>query len=427
MSGPQSLQLKLLSVLALSPTALRDYRLDLKPELWTHPQLRAIAALMIEIYDQTHERVSQDLMCHEIERKKIKEPEAMIALVKQVYSLSAKEADRIYKNYLEDIIRHSAYESAFQRGLELFKKKKYDEIDSCFNQVKAVGNNEPCHDAVNVTLDDIEEALADDAPLYGRENLVATGFPTYDKHTKGGIGLGELHLIVGPPNKGKSRWMLNVGKNASWVGKKVCYISFEMVESVCTHRYWQCCTGLQIEQLHSKHGRSLVYKAMSHVKQVGGCFDVKKFDEYAVNFSDIESWMIGQGKQYDLIITDYLDLINVSKRTSGNYFVDQTFLYAEGRRFGRRMKAGHLSASQPVDKHGEVIVLRDASGGKGKGATVDVMASLNASDEELVAGKQVGFIGKNRYGPVNQFWNMEVKPELIIIREISMSKDEIPV
>ncbi len=426
MDSTNSLQMKLLSVLVLSPTALPSYRMHLKPDIWSHPQLRVLAGIILKTYDLTQEIPTREILGHQLDREVSRDKDILQGILTDLYKMSAAEADKIYKHYLEEIIRYSVYESAFQKGLALFKKKDFDAIDEVFNQVHVTSHHEPILQSADMSEADIDLALDDDAPLYGRKGLVRTGFPTYDFMTKGGIGIAEFHLIVAPPNKGKSRWMMNAGKNAAFMGKKIAYVSFEMEAMVCQHRFWQICTGLEIEQLYTKTGRAKVKEHMALLRKCGGDFQVKKFPEYTMTFPDLEAYFQSLDTKFDLIITDYIDLMNVTKKTSGNYFVDQTFLYAEGRRLGKTLNCGHLSACQPVDKPGEVIAMRAASGGKGKGATVDIMASLNSTDEELEQGKQTGFISKNRYGPVNKFFQMHVDAKLNRIREVSYQPDKPP-
>lgn len=420
MSDPSefSFETRLLSVLIHSKTALRDHRIDLKPHLWVNPQHRSAAELVLSLYDQSHVPPSQDALLHELERRNVRDSPLVSDVISAAYQASPEEARSIYSSRLVELIRNAAYKSAFDRSLIAYKENKLQEVDQIWREVQGVGRGDPGENAVDIGEDDLESELSEDAPIYGREGIVKTGYPTLDTNLKGGPAAAELHLVVAPPNAGKSRFLLNLGKNACFQGKKVCYMTYEMSAKICKHRFWQTISNQKIEDLYTTDGRTKVRNQLGKIKECGGLFVVKKFDEYTVNFSEVEGWLISTGIEFDVLITDYIDLVNNIQRPSGNFYTDQTFLYAEGRRMASRLTAVHYSACQPVDKPGEVITLRAASGGKGKGATIDSMLSLNASEEDEKMGKQMGFNAKNRVGPRNFFFELSVNAETGVVKEV---------
>ena len=65
-----------------------------------------------------------------------------------------------------------------------------------------------------------------------------TGIKELDSKRLGPLRRG-LHLFIGLPKKGKSWWLVNLGKNAYLEGHKVLHISLEMSEERMVRRYYQ--------------------------------------------------------------------------------------------------------------------------------------------------------------------------------------------
>ena len=423
----QFILIKLLSVLVLSKTALRHHRPQIQADFWQSAgHLRVIAETVLDLYDKIQAPPSKATLLHELLVVQAVKPQSVYdELVRSIYSSSVKEAMGYYEEKLLDQIKAVAYQHALDNSMALYQKGEYDEIDRLWLMASSATYGEPVVET-DVSDSDIDTLLDDDAAAYGREKIMPTGFPSYDTACKGGIAAGELHLVVAPPNVGKSRWMLNTGANMAGYGGKILYVSMEMGAGVVRDRYWQCITDQTVEELRTERGRAKVKDALARIKAKGGLFHIVKFDEFSMSFRKLESYIRAQQTEYDCIITDYMDLFEMESHRSGNYFVDQGFMYHEGRRMGRRLGVGHLSACQPVDGAGQIIALRAASGGKGKGAAVDIMTSLNASEADEVAGKQTQFVGKNRIGPRNMAWGLVVNRTTGVVRESGNGTSSLP-
>ena len=69
-------------------------------------------------------------------------------------------------------------------------------------------------------------------------DIFHTGIKELDSKRLGPLRRG-LHLFIGLPKKGKSWWLVNLGKNAYLEGHKVLHISLEMSEERMVRRYYQ--------------------------------------------------------------------------------------------------------------------------------------------------------------------------------------------
>lgn len=428
-----NLQVRLISTLVLSSTALTDYRQDLTPALWTSPDHKRLVGLVLALYDSIKSPPTKSAVLHEIERRAIPDSQAgtLRDLVDLVYSPPVNEVERVYVDRLAYMIRETAYQTAAEQTISLLDAgkedpKRFDNIDEVWNKVRGVGQGMPPYNAIDLSDDEIDASLSEDAALYDRRGQVLTGYPTVDRLLKGGPARGEFHLTVGAPNTGKTRYVLNVGKNGAFQGANVAHISAEMSRGVCRERLWQIMTNQSVEDLHTKEGRSRVRSQLAKIKARGGNYMIWDIDPYTYTMNDVEALLISSGIKFDILITDYIDLFLPAGKSTGNYWVDQTMMYAEGRRVARRLDLIHHSVCQPTDQAGEIITLRNASGSKGKGATVDFMMSLNANEEQEAAGIQIGYCGKNRYGPRHKVWHLNVNPNTGLVVERPKDDSEEP-
>ena len=82
-----------------------------------------------------------------------------------------------------------------------------------------------------------------------RRSVVPTGIKELDEWELG-PARGELHVLMGPPKRAKSWWLVNVGRRALMQRLKVCHISLELPEPQITQRYIQSLFALVRHKAH---------------------------------------------------------------------------------------------------------------------------------------------------------------------------------
>jgi replicative DNA helicase len=402
--------------LVLDTTALTEYGDDITPGLWTDPMHKYVVGLILNMYTKLHTLPTKEAVLHELSVRRQKDFSVFKDLIDTIYSTNVKEVQEIYNPRLQDLIRETAYMGSAQVTLELLKKKDYDAVNKQWQKVLGVGSGRKGIDCL--TDDAIESGLDPNVQLYGRKGHILTGYPSMDTMLKGGAASGELHVVVAPPNMGKSRFLTNLCVNAARQGKKVMRISAEMPDTMCREHFWQCMSGLSVEQIRTDTGKALIKQRATQLRDIGASYHVKEFEAYSATMNHIESYMIRTGEKWDMLVTDYMDLFVLAGDRTGNQWTDQTKLWGEGRRLARRLGCVHWSASQPVDvDEGQQIDLRKMGGSKGKGATVDGMWSINATAEEERNNLFRLFNGKNRFGKAREGFKFHVKPESLVVTE----------
>lgn len=401
-------QLRLLATLVLSTDTLSDFRSDITPDLWSSIENIRLVSIILDLYDKIKQVPSKGAILDELNIRSypVGQIEVIKSVINIIYSYPVSEIQGIYRDKLIYLIKQVAYTTATGECIKILRENKFDltkfeKMDNLWTEVKSVGIGYSSKSATDVDDYQLDIDLSENSACYGRNGQIKTGYPTVDNILKGGPASGELHLCVGKPNTGKTRYMINLACNAWVQGAKVAHISCEMHKSAVIERFYQCITHQTVEQLHTSEGRDRVSSILSKVNEKGGCYIVWDFDPYSVTMNDIENAVLSSGVNFDILITDYIDLILPYSKSTGNYWTDQTLLYSQARKVARRLNCIHHTVCQPVDSVNDLIGLSQASGSKGKGATVDFMCSLNSTVEQQNKGIQIGFCGKNRYGEVN--------------------------
>jgi replicative DNA helicase len=175
-------------------------------------------------------------------------------------------------------------------------------------QVGVVG-----HDAVDV-FHNIEEALEKD-----NRHPIATGINGIDNLLDGGLGRGELGIILAPTGTGKTTILTKFANTAHNWGFNVLQIFFEDNPNNIKRKHYTIWTGIdpneQVER--APEVANLVREAQSKSK---GGLRLLKLPSDNVTISELKSKIrkiISEGFKIDLLILDYVDCISPERSVNG--------------------------------------------------------------------------------------------------------------
>lgn len=161
----------------------------------------------------------------------------------------------------------------------------------------------------------IEEALEKDYRL-----PIATGIVGIDNLLKGGLGIGELGVVLAPTGTGKTTLLTKFANTAYNHGKNVLQIFFEDNPGQIKRKHYTIWTGIAPDEqpLFSD-------EVIRKVKEVqdspnSGTLKLTKLPSDSVTISDIRNKirkMISEGFKPDLIVIDYVDCISPEKSNGG--------------------------------------------------------------------------------------------------------------
>ena len=185
-----------------------------------------------------------------------------------------------------------------------------------------------------------------------------TGIKELDK-----LGIGpwrkELLFLIGVAGRGKSWWLVHLGKTALVKGKKVCHITLEMSESLVHHRYVQSyfaaakremetvVANIEVDEdgmiehfgtrkykpkftMNRPEDFEAITKKIKAYKKRFNRLNIKEFASGTLTVGELEAYldMLERTQNFvpDILMIDYVDLMKLNRdnyRTSlGGIFVD---------------------------------------------------------------------------------------------------------
>jgi hypothetical protein len=236
----------------------------------------------------------------------------------------------------------------------------------------------------------IERAIADGTNV---KIGVPTGYETLDSCLNGGgVCQGEMLVVRGPANSGKSTFLICVAAHAVLRGYSVFFISYETGDLSTRERF--------IRAIHSLTGSDDIsglpicihYSPDPYYKPVDIEFDARKL---AVRY--------GWGETPDLIIRDYGE---IAATTPDDYHAVRNS-YLDLKRVCGRLRCGGLDAAQE-NRSGQLSyhdIRKD----------MDIIVRLLPSADKDVI---MGTIDRNREGPKDSGWRMRFRPTLASLQEM---------
>ena len=216
---------------------------------------------------------------------------------------------------------------------------------------------------------------------------VTTGLSGLDKVMKGGLGEGELGVIIAPPNRGKSFALTNIGAGAVAEGFNVAHYTLEMPEAQVAKRYDNRLLKKDFAFL-KENGTGKALTALLNIqKHLKGELIIKKYRASECSVDTIRSHLtrlkMETGFEPDLIIVDYGDLLT-PRRTYSDKRFELESIYLDLRDLGDEYACPVWTASQAnrgaLDK--KVITISDLAEAFNKANIADFMVALCQTVDE---------------------------------------------
>ena len=324
------------------------------------------------------------------------EQESVQKLLRDYFArLLAKQNEIDGADYIKDtaldFCKKQKLKEAMIRSVDLIKKSSFDEISTIINDALKLGTS---NDIGYDYLADFEKRFE----LRAR-NPVTTGWDSVDKLTKGGLGTGELGVVVAPTGAGKSMVLVHLGAQALLDGKNVVHYTLELSDTVVASRYDSCIT-----EYHLKDLRTFKEQIYDKVKDVSGKLVVKEYPTRSASIQTIKNHL-EKMKNHDfipdLIIVDYGDLIRPEKSSKDEKRHQLETIYEELRGIAQIHECPIWTASQ-TNRSGlnaEVITMESISEAFNKCFVADFIFSVSRTIEDKNTNGGRIFIAKNRNGP----------------------------
>jgi len=314
--------------------------------------------------------------------------EQIIAHLKDAWKFTESEDLEYIKDQALDFCKNQEIKKAILGSVDLLKNGDYDGIKAKVdNALKAGADKDIGHDYMT----DIEARYTDAV-----RHVQATPWEVINELTDGGLGKGELGVMVAPAGIGKSWALMNVGADAVKKGKTVLHYTLELNEAYVGLRYDSVITGIANQNL--KHYQEDIKEQLEKLK---GELIIKHYPTKSVSVMGIRSHVekcIMQGKKPDVIIVDYADLLRGHGQEKRH---ELEGIYEDLRGMAGEYEIPVWTASQANRSalEEDIIDASKISESYGKVMVADFVLSLSRKVADKLAGTGRWHVIKNRFGP----------------------------
>ena len=346
-----------------------DTILDYQKEYKSSPTLEVMKVKM--------EKVDHDVLKDQI-----------IAHLKDAWKYTESSDLEYIKDQALDFCRNQEIKKAILSSVELLKNGQYEEIKATVdNALKAGADKDIGHEYMTSIEERYTEAV---------RHVQPTPWEVINELTDGGLGKGELGVMVAPAGIGKSWALMNVGADAVKKGKTVLHYTLELNEAYVGLRYDSVITGIANQNL--KHYQEDIKEQLSKIK---GELIIKHYPTKTVSVMGIRGHVekcIMQGKKPDVIIVDYADLLRGHGQEKRH---ELEGIYEDLRGMAGEYEIPVWTASQANRSalEEDVIDASKVSESYGKVMVADFVLSLSRKVQDKLAGTGRWHVIKNRFGP----------------------------
>jgi replicative DNA helicase len=330
----------------------------------------------------------------------VQDPILKKSIIDQLRSVYQKVSDtdmNYVKETFIEFCKNQSLKQAMLTGVEYLKTGEYEKIRHEIDKALKAGAER------NLGTDfiaDVDKWLSENARV-----CVKTGWPLVDNLLDGGLGVGELGIIMAPAGIGKSWILTRLGAESLLQGKNVIHFTLELNEGYINRRYASCLTGFDFQSIPRQ--KEIVKNRVEDMKNQSGFgrlkvkyFPIKTVSPLSLK-SHLERCQIIDGIKYDLVIVDYADILRpISAEKNSNSYSEAGSIYEDLRMIAGELKIPCWSASQcnRSSTEEDIITAGDIADSYRKIMTADFIMSVSRKIEDKVSNTARFHVVKNRFG-----------------------------
>jgi replicative DNA helicase len=314
----------------------------------------------------------------------------VLGQLKAVYQNTQHTDKEWVKSEFVTFCKNQNFKNVILNSVELLKSGQFDKIEKMVRDAVKVGQT------ADLGLDykeDIEVRFEE-----VNRRTVATNWDVIDELMDGGLGPGELGVIVAPSGIGKT-WVLSaLGAAAVKAGKNVLHYTLELTQNYVGQRYDTIFTSIPSSDL--KENKDEIKEKVSRLR--GGLM-IKYYPPKGITANTIAAHidMVRQTKfQPDLIIIDYADLLVSTSSKNNSDYAEQGGIYIDLRAMSGEYQIPIWTASQTnrsaIDS--EVIQADKIADSYAKVMNADFIISVSRKDADKLNNTARFHVMKNRFG-----------------------------
>ena len=287
-----------------------------------------------------------------------------------------------------EFCRNQVMKTAIMNSVDLIEVGQYDQIKKLVDNAMKAGQD---RDLGHNYIDGMEERLNESA-----RKTVKTGWDPIDDVMDGGLGSGELGVVVAPAGIGKSWCLQTLGSAAVKAGLNVVHYTLELNENYVGLRYDTVFSGITTSNI--KFYQDDVKKK---IDQLTGTLLIKYFPTKSASVQTLTSHLSQielQGNKPDLVLVDYADILK-GIGTEKRHVLEN--IYEDLRGLAGEMDCPIWTASQAnrSSLEEEVIDATKVAEAYSKVMIADFVVSVSRKVEDKIANTGRFHVIKNRFGP----------------------------
>lgn len=421
-----ALQENILTLLCFDKEFCKVVRASLTHRLFDSAVFREVAGIAIDFIDKFKEPVADHLpdhLEHILKGEDKRKATSYKRLLDNLYTAKDGINGEYVLSQLHKFVRGQTLKSAIKAAVEAMEDGRVD--DAAVEMQKGLKAEINVFEPGTNLADPLQSLRFLDVV----EKPLRTGVEALDRFDVGPARK-TLMLVTGPTNKGKSWWLMQIGKYAMLQRQIVVHITLEMSEEKTTQRYLQMMfavtkdeggarvprlTGngntvqsvdfeeLDLPSLQDHDIRKVLTTQIQRRLARRAAFKVKKFPSGGLTVPMLKAYLDGlerhEGIVPDVLIIDYAELMFLGA-DPGQKRENIGSLYVSLRGIADERNCAVVTASQ-VNRTGigkmtsdETDLSEDLS----KAFTVDTMVTYNQTRLEQKMGLARLFVAKNRDG-----------------------------
>jgi len=317
-----------------------------------------------------------------------------------------------------DFCKKQKLKEAMIKSVKLIQSSSYEEISKIINDALKLGiDNDLGYDY----LKDFEERF-----MIKSRNPVSTGWSLLDNLIRGGLGQGELGVVIAPTGAGKSMALVHIGAQAVMEGLTVVHYTLELQETVVATRYDSCITGINLDDLYNRKD-----DVLERIKNLDGKLIVKEYPTKSASIQTLRNHLEKlkrRGENIDMIIVDYGDLLRPIRYLKERRNELES-IYEELRGMAQVFKCPIWTASQ-TNRSGlnaEVITMESISEAFNKCFVADFIFTISRTIEDKNNNEGRVYIAKNRNGPDGLVFPLYMNTKNVALKILPQTTGAMPI
>lgn len=391
-------------------TFFEDLSSIIDQNMFTDPNLKTFVGVMKNYYEREGHVPSYDML--EVELRDIshsdKEIETYLAILEKVRNSASDGVERT-RELAEKFFKQQNIIRTANEILKIAGNGDTNQYEACVDLLNDAMTKGTHNDFGEGLFDHINETLSDDYRV-----PIPTGIGKIDEALEGGLGKGELGVIIGPTSFGKTSLTTAMASHAACNGYKVLQIVFEDRIKQIQRKHLGRITGIEAKDLSKPDVIDLVRQtidAFPQKEELEKNLRIVKFPSGEKTARQIERFikkLINSGFKPDLTIIDYFECLEHElDKSSSNEFSQ------EGKTMRRfEAMAGELDMAIWIPSQGtkdsinlELVTMDKIGGSVKKAQIAHVIMSIARTVDDIANNKATIAILKNRAGKSGKVFN----------------------